>query len=437
VNFQTLSRFALLPFLLTCCTGPKAVDAEPSEKAEACSDGSCTKRPAAPTKDDDVPAGVNVPVEGLPSFGNPHALVTIVAFTDYECSYCARADATIGTLRREYGDRVRVVVASHPLPLHERATPAAQAFLAAAEQGKGEAMHAKLFGGRIDTDDALRAAAIDVGVDLSAFDRSRTSTAPAALARAMELGARLGVTGTPTFFVNGRRIVGARPIETFRALVDEELTKAEALVKNGVAPSRVYGALVGALPAYRAKVEEPKDEIRDVPLGNAPLRGARGHASPVTVVLFSDFECPYCVKVEGTLRELEARGDVRVAFRHRPLPMHSHARLAAKAAIAADRQGRFWPFHDVVVTHRDALEKTDLERYAAEAGLDVARFLRDIDDLAVEARLAEDEKLASELDVKGTPTAFVDGQRVTGAQPLATFQNAIAAASGRRSRAVQ
>ena len=95
-----------------------------------------------------------MPIDGLPAFGSPRALVTIVAFTDYECPYCAKADKTIATLRSELGDDVRVVLATRPLAMHEHAAPAARALLAAAEQGKAEAMHARLFADRTALDDA-------------------------------------------------------------------------------------------------------------------------------------------------------------------------------------------------------------------------------------------------------------------------------------------
>jgi protein-disulfide isomerase len=105
--------------------------------------------------------------------------------------------------------------------------------------------------------------------------------------------------------------------------------------------------------------------------------------------------------------------------------MHPHARLAARASIAAERQGRFWEYHDVLLAHRDALAREDLERYAAQVGLDRARFVRDLDDPSVEARIEADEKQAEQLGVKGTPTAFVNGQRIIGAQPLAVWIGAV------------
>jgi protein-disulfide isomerase len=393
-------------------------------------------KPARP-KDDVAAPAVRVPIDGLPSFGSARALVTIVAFTDYECPYCAKADARLATLRAEYGDRVRLVVASHPLAMHEEASPAARAFLAAVEQGKGEAMHLRLFAkaSSLDVhappfdDDAVVAAAREVGLDLASFDRARkASSTEAALRHAEGLATTLSVDGTPTFFVNGRRLVGARPIEAFRALIDEELAKAQALVEKGIAPERVYAATMEAAPTavpVKDEVEAEPAAIVDVGIEGAPLRG--GSRAPITIVLFSDFECPFCVKLEKTLRAVEAEnpGKLRLAFRQKPLPFHTHARLAAKASLAAERQGRFWEYHDVLLEHRDALAREDLERYAVEVGLDRARFVRDLDDPAIEARVAADEKQAEQLDVRGTPTAFVNGRRIVGAQPLSVWRTAV------------
>lgn len=413
--------------LLTACKPDVTVTEERVPPNGAANEApSAPPKPAPRDKSDIGAPGVRVPVDGLPVLGNVNAPVTIVAFTDYECPYCYRADERIAQLRGEYGERVRLVIASHPLPMHDRASPAARAFLAAVEQGKGDAMHARLFSKDASLDDeGLMRAARDVGLDLALFDKARKgASTEAALRKAEAIGESLSVEGTPTFFVNGRRLVGARPLDAFRALIDEELDKAQSVLERGVAPSKLYDAILATLPEApppKAREAEGAEQVFDVGIEGAPLRGLA--RAPVTIVFFSDFECPFCVKAETTLRSLERQNPnkIRVAFRHRPLPMHPHARLAAKASIAADRQGRFWEYHDVLLAHRDALARDDLDRYAAQVGLDLVRFGRDLDDPALEARIAADEKAADTLGVKGTPTAFVNGRRIVGAQPIETW----------------
>jgi protein-disulfide isomerase len=145
-------------------------------------------------------------------------------------------------------------------------------------------------------------------------------------------------------------------------------------------------------------------------------------------VLFSDYECPFCARAEPIVRSLEQAhpGDVRVVFKNMPLPMHAHASLAAKAALAAGEQGKYWEYHDVLFAHQSALDRASLERYAADIGLDARRFARDLDDARLEARLEADVADADALGIKGTPTLFVNGRRIVGAQPLATLEGAAA-----------
>ena len=121
----------------------------------------------------------------------------------------------------------------------------------------------------------------------------------------------------------------------------------------------------------------------------------------------------------GRLRRL---GNVRFAFKNRPLPIHASARAAAKAALAAGDQGKFWEYHDALFAHQDALDPASLERYAAELGLDVDRFRRTMAADRTEASIAADEVEATRLGVQGTPTFFVNGRRLIGAQPLERFQ---------------
>jgi len=415
-----------------CGRGPDTTE-EPSAGAAA----PAARAPSAPSAPAPTAAGVpsdvaktavRVPIDGLPIFGNVNAPVTIVAFTDYECPYCAKADRTLLTLRAELGDDVRIALAMRPLPMHEHATAAARAFLAAAEQGKAEAMHARLFADQTALDDAgLVASARAIGLDMRAFEAARTGASTAsALERTERLATSLGANGTPTFFVNGRRLMGAQPYEQFRALAAEERAHAKDLVSQGLAtPDQVYAVIMASASPHVLLPAPVDDSVVDVALDGAPARGAQ--RAPVTIALFSDFECPYGVKAEATLRAVEAAypGRVKVVFKHRPLPIHDHARIAAKASVAAEAQGKFWEYHDVLVAHRDALDRASLEGYATSIGLDSRRFLRDMDDPRAEARVSADETQAAKLHVEGTPTVFVNGRRINGAQPIAVFRAAV------------
>ncbi|SEF10489.1 Na+/H+ antiporter NhaA [Jiangella alba] len=148
----------------------------------------------------------------------------------------------------------------------------------------------------------------------------------------------------------------------------------------------------------------------------------------VTLVEYGDFECPYCGRAEPVLRQLtQAFGDdLTFVFRHLPLTdVHEHAQLAAEAAEAAGRQGRFWELHDLLLTHQDALTYPDLLRYADDLGLDVDRFARDLSSRHFALRITRDVESAEQSGVAGTPTFFVNGQRHHGAYDLESLRAAI------------
>lgn len=153
----------------------------------------------------------------------------------------------------------------------------------------------------------------------------------------------------------------------------------------------------------------------------------------VTLVEYGDFECPYCGQAEPAVRELiRESGELRFVFRHLPLTdVHPHAQLAAEGAEAAHLQGRFWAMHDVLMDHQGALNAPDLARYAAELGLDVARFTADLRRHAGAYRVAEDVDSADLATVSGTPTFFINGNRYYGAYDLAALKEAVRTAKGR------
>lgn len=185
-----------------------------------------------------------------------------------------------------------------------------------------------------------------------------------------------------------------------------------------LAPARRTRALLGTaetLIDLAAPVDEERDHIR----GPTDAR--------VTLVEYGDFECPYCGQAEPVVRTLlQNMGDLRYVWRHLPLTdVHPNAALSAEAAEAADRQGAFWPMHDLLLEHQQELRPVHLVRYAAELGLDVDRFHEDLRRRAGAAQIAEDVDSAGSSGVAGTPTFFINGHRQYGAYDINTLTAAV------------
>jgi protein-disulfide isomerase len=134
----------------------------------------------------------------------------------------------------------------------------------------------------------------------------------------------------------------------------------------------------------------------------------------VTVVEFSDFQCPYCSKGANAVAEIKKKyaGKVRVVFRQFPLSFHDKAHVAAEAALAAHAQGKFWELHDKMFANQGALDRPSIEKYASEAGLKVAAFKKALDDKQFAAAVDADMKLGTEVGVQGTPSMYINGKKV-------------------------
>jgi Na+/H+ antiporter NhaA len=190
-----------------------------------------------------------------------------------------------------------------------------------------------------------------------------------------------------------------------------------------LSPRRKAMALLG--PADQlVDLVEPVDPDRD------HIRGPED--ASVTVVEYGDFECPYCGKAETVVRDLLLDNDVRFVWRHLPLAdVHPHAELAAEAAEAAGAQGAFWRMHDILLAHQDKLQPEDLKKYATSLGLDLQRFIDDVNNQEAAGRIAQDVETADLSGVAGTPTFFINGQRHYGAYDVATLTAAIKTARAR------
>lgn len=150
--------------------------------------------------------------------------------------------------------------------------------------------------------------------------------------------------------------------------------------------------------------------------------------APVTLVEYGDYECPHCGQAYYIVKELEhlLASQLRFVFRHFPLTsVHPHAELAAEAAEAAGAQGQFWPMHDCLFEHQRALDDQHLTEYAAELGLDMARFVREVAAHHYAARIREDFLSGVRSGVNGTPTFFINGVRHDGSYDFVSLLSAI------------
>ncbi len=154
--------------------------------------------------------------------------------------------------------------------------------------------------------------------------------------------------------------------------------------------------------------------IKEIPLDGSPAKGAEN--ARVIVVEFADFECAHCAAAAPTIAAIfhNHEKEARFVFKYLPLPMHPHGEIAARAAIAAQAQGRFWEMHDVLFANGAHLERADLDNYARGLQLDMDRFQADFDSAATTERLRQDRALADALKIRGTPTLYVNGRLYDG-----------------------
>jgi len=426
---------ALLVGLVLGAVGGRAITggstAAPAANKPTAAAAANAPRPNARQVD---PTVFKVPIDGSPTKGNADALVTLVEFSDYQCPFCSRADATVKQLQKDYGSKLRVVMKQNPLSFHPRAKPAALAAMAAGEQGKYWEYHEKLFANTKALEDAdLEKYASELGLNVARWKADMGKPEFSAIIdRDQALAGKLGANGTPAFFINGRFLSGAQPIDNFKSLIDEELAKAEALTRSGTPANQVYANIIAkgvdAAPNKPAQQQQqaPAQAYRKVEFpADAPSFGPKD--AKVTIVEWSDFECPFCSRVGPSLKQIKETypKDVRVVFRHQPLSFHPNAKPAAEASMAAHEQGKFWEYHDKLFQNQKALDRANLEKYAQELGLNMGQFKAALDSGKFRAKVEADASAGAAVGANGTPTFFVNGREFVGAQPFEAFKKII------------
>ena len=409
---------------------------------------------AAPSAGGAAAAGqvYNLKVGNSPVKGNPNAKVTIIEFSDYQCPFCKKIEPVIAEVKKKYGDDVRVVWKDLPLTsIHPNAMPAAIATRAMAKQGNDKffAMHDVLFQnqaafsgkGNVWTPEQFEQFASQVqGANVEQWKKDLQDPAvKAGIDQDMKDASTYGVTGTPAFFVNGEFMKGAGDINKFSEVVDRQMKRANDLVAKGIAPDRLYAELTkdGLTKAGpKAGAADPNAVYKVSVPENAPFRGPKD--AKVTIVEFSDYQCPFCAKVE--IQQKDQQGnlvgepamekimatygkDVKIVFRHNPLTsIHPLAQGAAEASLAAHEQGKFWEFHKKLFENQRQLTRPDLERYAQEVGLNLEQFKAALDTSKFKAQVLADQAESQKMGSMSTPGFFVNGRFVKGAAGFERFQ---------------
>jgi protein-disulfide isomerase len=384
-----------------------------------------------------------------PTKGAEPALVTIVEFSEFQCPFCKKAKPTVDRILKEYGDKVRFVWRNNPLPMHDNAPMAAQAAMEAYDQGGNEKfwkMHEILFKNqkalsRSDLESYAKQVGLNMQEFKTALDKSehqKAVKADQALAR------KLGARGTPAFFINGRKLMGAQPFNKFKSVIEDEIGRAEKMLGAGVPKGQLYSEFIknaktspsddkdkgkGKNKKRKKKKRPDPNAVYKVPVQDEPQKGPNN--ALVTIVEFSDFQCPFCKRVNSTVDKVveEYGNDVRVLWKNNPLPFHDQAMPAAIAAMEVHEQAgdrKFWKYHDKLFQNQKSLSRSNLEKFAKElGGINMAQFKRALDNEEHKDEIKKEQKLARSLGATGTPAFFINGRNIRGAQPFPKFKSVI------------
>jgi len=380
-----------------------------------------------------------IPIGDSPIFGNANAPITVVEFSSMQCPFCARGGDTIKQLQQKYPNDVKLVYKHYPLGFQAESPALARASLAANEQGKFWEMKDMIFKNvsahkGVNVKEVTSGYAQQLGLDVAKFNQDYDKPEfEGIIKRDTDLGNSIGVRGTPHFFVNGERVSGAQPLAKFEEIVKAQLEEVKKHTAAGVAPNQIYAKMVAEkfadapAPAQADAQAPPATVVNMVPVRpNDPSKGAKDFL--VTIVEFSDFQCPFCSRVNPALDQvMKNYGDkVRIVFKQNPLPFHQEAPAAHEAALAAHEQGKFWEMHDLLFANMQQFKGADMTElttgYAQQLGLNVNKFKAYLESGKGKQIVKEDLELGAKVGARGTPNFFVNGVQLVGAKPYQDFE---------------
>ncbi len=383
-----------------------------------------------------------VPVESSPTMGADNAPVTVVEFAAFTCGYCARSTSLAKQILADYPGKVRWVFKHFPRMMGQGPPLHHQAAMAAAAQGRFWDYHDLLFANRrkLGEKDLLDYAR-RLGLDVKRFREAlATKVHEKDINLDVALARKLGVQKMPTFFVNGRKNVGAMPYSKLKRMIKQELAYTRQLMDDGTTPAEIYKEVSGkevseedakgkkmppepaADPKAKPQAARPQGAVR--PAVQGTIYQIRPGASPSwgkdtaysTVIMFGDYRCKHTARIYKSLTALRRQFSderLKVVYKHFPVRKgHQVGKFAARAALAAHDQGKFWPYHEDLLRDSADLSRARLLRTARELRLDVDRFVSDLDSDRFVALVEADRLEGVKFGVFGTPSLFINGRYV-------------------------
>jgi protein-disulfide isomerase len=326
-----------------------------------------------------------LPEHRAPELLTREAPVEIVLYSDFQCPYCAQFAAPFRELQSKGvdGADTKITFKNFPLSIHPAAQLAHQAALAAKEQGKFWEMHDLLFANQRNAQRSdLLGYAKQLGLDITRFEKDMGSEAvKQVIAADIAEGNKLGVSGTPTYSINGKMYSGTRPLAQLKDLMVGEQRRARALA-----------------------------EISDTVMAQGPADAA------VTLEFFADLQSPVTKQALEVVQQAAQRHAdmVRIQFRNFPLAFHPQAALAHEAAMTAARDGHFWEFASFVLDHQDSLREQDLIAHAKRLGLDESSFAATLREHRYAPRVEADVLAGQKRGVRGSPAIVIGDKRIDG-----------------------
>jgi len=439
-----------------------------------------TALPACSDKKPAPAAAAKPALSGLeaPFVGAAQPKVDILAFVDFECSFCRGEAQTLLDMADKHKATVRVRFLNLPLDVHPNSVIGAKAAVAAHRQNAYLLFYKKMLvpDAKLSRESVI-SWAVEANLDAKKFSADLASPeVDKIVARDVALAKVMGVAGTPSFLVNGNLVQGVQKATDWDRRIAEESGRADALLSTGTKPESLIGALVASGNAKQAadyqryvikgeiapEAPVPAKVARTSGVASAEIQAAAGGTgsvqvgepqaapgedpntiwrvavrpddprigpanAPVTLVIFEDMQCPFCAKLRPVLQKLseQYKDQLRIVFKHNPLAFHKDAGLAAEALEAARNQGKFWEMHDLLLQSQDKLDMASLQAAADKLGLQRGPFDSALTAHGGRDRIEADVEQAAALGARGTPNLFINGRKLVGAKEEAVLREHI------------